>query len=264
MSSMVPPTVSFTCPVSHFVEFHLRASPGTHTVRSHAPGGHVEDGPSGKLTHEIETALATELGRLRGGGDDVDAIRERHGRQRVVYLVLPNPTEPFLLARVRWPDVYQAISPVRPDWQDDPGLFDLPYAPTSTAVTYDEASEIAAGWGARLPSDEEDHSSGPSLIRRMPSDWSNLSTAERRAWSIVARKPARHAVATPATVDPPAGRAVPPASRGRRWGRRRVDPVLVKGAAAYEDPISDRLAVESLVVDLTEPTEAARATVDQP
>jgi hypothetical protein len=155
----------------------------------------VERGPS-KTTHENETRLTTGFGPQRG--DDI--VRERV-RRRVAYLVLASAGEPFLLARVRWPDVYQAISPVRPDWQDDPGLFDLPYSEASTAVTYDEAGKIAAEWGARLPSEEEDQASGPSLIRRMPSDWSNLSMAEKRAWSIVAGNSKRRHRAKPVVID---------------------------------------------------------------
>jgi hypothetical protein len=124
------------------------------------------------------------------GDHNVDR-RARRGRRPVAYLVLPNVVEPFLLARVRWPDVFQAISPVRPDWQDDPGLFDLPYSPAGFTVSRDEATRLAELWGARLPSEEEDQVSGPSLIRRMPSDWANLSMAEKRAWSIVVRKTRR-------------------------------------------------------------------------
>ena len=49
-------------------------------------------------------------------------------RGEIQYLVLPDPDHPHLLACVRWPDVFHAISPVRPEWQNDPGLFDLPYS----------------------------------------------------------------------------------------------------------------------------------------
>ena len=49
----------------------------------------------------------------------------------VQYLVLPDSVNPYLLARVRWPDVAQAISPELPHWQYDPGLFDLPYDPAA-------------------------------------------------------------------------------------------------------------------------------------
>ena len=104
--------------------------------------------------------------------------------QEVLYVVLPDATNPYLLARVRWPDVSQAISPVHTDWQADPGLFDLPYSPSGTRVTLEQATAIAAVWGAHLPSEEPGQKSGPALIRRMPADWSGLSRAEERAWSI--------------------------------------------------------------------------------
>lgn len=109
----------------------------------------------------------------------------------VQYLVLPDITTPYLLAMVRWPDVAQAISVGRPEWQGDQGLFDLPYDPGSVQVTPTHAASIAARWGARLPSEGQDPPS--SLIRRMPANWSNLVPAEKRAWSLeylAGRRPA--------------------------------------------------------------------------
>jgi hypothetical protein len=100
----------------------------------------------------------------------------------VQYLVLPDSTNPYLLAMVRWPDVAQAISVGRPEWQGDQGLFDLPYDPSSVPVTPAQAASIAARWGARLPSGRQDPPL--SLIRRMPANWSNLVPAEKRAWSL--------------------------------------------------------------------------------
>ncbi|MGO9584249.1 MAG: PilZ domain-containing protein [Acidimicrobiales bacterium] len=99
----------------------------------------------------------------------------------VQYLVLPDTVRPYLLARVRWPDVAQAISAGRPYWQHDPGLFDLPYEPSSATVTPAEAASIVASWGAQL-SDPTDPV--PSLFRRMPPNWSALVPAEKRAWSL--------------------------------------------------------------------------------
>jgi hypothetical protein len=101
------------------------------------------------------------------------------------YLILRDVNaKPFLLARVLWPRVGQAISAQRPDWKDDPGLFDLPYDPSAESVTFEQATRIAADWGTRLPSDEAPAVSGPPMIRRMPPNWSNLSPAERRAWGL--------------------------------------------------------------------------------
>jgi hypothetical protein len=102
----------------------------------------------------------------------------------VRYLVVPDNTYPYLLARVRWPDVAQAITAGCPDWVDDPGLFDLPNDPSSATVTFNQAAAIAAAWGVSLFGEETFHSAGPSLIRRMPANWSNLAPAEIRAWSL--------------------------------------------------------------------------------
>jgi hypothetical protein len=152
----------------------------------------------------------------------------------VQYLVLPDTTNPYLLARVRWPDVFQAISAARPYWQDDPGLFDLPYDPNSIEVTLERATAIATDWGARLPSDETTRALDPSLIRRMPADWSNLSPAEQRAWSLEFVKSGR-----PAPARKPTG-----SGRGRRgWWRRRVSSAA-PGLPAPVDP-SPELPIES-------------------
>lgn len=99
----------------------------------------------------------------------------------IQYFVLSDRGTPYLLARVRWPDVAQAMSAGVPFWQYDPGLFDLPYAPSSLEVTLAQASSIASGWGADLLSEA---TPGPLVIRRMPANWSHLSPAERHTWSL--------------------------------------------------------------------------------
>jgi hypothetical protein len=202
-------------------------------------------------------------------------------KREIQYLVLPNATNPYLLARVRWPDVYQAISPVRPGWQDDPGLFDLPYAPNSTKVTYEGAALIATEWGAELPSPEGDQPSGLSMIRRLPSDWSALSAAERRAWSILDERPAKAArpvkAALPAIAARPAEvvRAAAAAMAwARRWGRTPVEPVAVEATALVRAPIANESTVVIAFrsrqvtrrtlqeVELTEARESALAAVE--
>jgi PilZ domain len=100
----------------------------------------------------------------------------------VKYLVLTDRAVPYLLARVRWPDVAQAITAGRPDWQDDPGLFDLPYNQGAVRVTFRQAASVAAGWDRRLNHEAAD--GVPSFIRRLPANWSDLSPAERHAWGI--------------------------------------------------------------------------------
>ncbi len=197
------------------------------------------DGSNGKLTHDSDTVRVAGFGPQRGESDVLALRTHRHVRP-VAYLVLPNLESPFLLARVRWPDVYQAISAVRTDWQDDPGLFDLPYASASVHISYEQASAIAEDWGARIPPEDAAQEYGPSLIRRMPSDWANLSTAERRAWSIEIEKPARRAMAESSARSFTGNPALAPApiAKRRRFRRRK-----------------------NVVIDLTD---AAEARVDSP
>jgi hypothetical protein len=109
----------------------------------------------------------------------------------VRYLVLADRAVPYLLARVRWPDVAQAISAASPDWLDDPGLFDLPYDPSAVAVSFPQAASVAAGWGKRLHTEPAEDV--PSYLRRMPANWSDLSLSEQRTWGIefVGRRHAR-------------------------------------------------------------------------
>lgn len=98
------------------------------------------------------------------------------------YLLLVDRAVPYLLARVRWPDVAQAISPASPDWLDDPGLFDLPYDRAALPVSFEQAVSVAAAWGTQLHPDPV--VGAPSYIRRMPADWSHLSPSERRTWGL--------------------------------------------------------------------------------
>ncbi|HLM96596.1 MAG TPA: PilZ domain-containing protein [Acidimicrobiales bacterium] len=112
-----------------------------------------------------------------------DAARTSAVVPDIGYWAFPDSSDPYLLARVRWPDVAEAISPGCPDWRHDTGLFDLPYDRHSRSLTEDEAALWAGRWGAGLP---EDDGAEPALvlIRRMPANWSNLSPADRRAWTL--------------------------------------------------------------------------------
>jgi hypothetical protein len=100
----------------------------------------------------------------------------------VRYLVLADRAVPYLLARVRWPDVAQAISAVSPDWIEDAGLFDLPYDPNAVTISFPQAASVAAGWGTQLHPDVTDNVA--AYIRRMPANWSNMSPSELRTWGI--------------------------------------------------------------------------------
>jgi hypothetical protein len=216
----------------------------------------------------------------------------------VQYLVLPDAERPYFLARVRWPDVCQAISPVRPSWQDDPGLFDLPYDPSSVPVTPERAAAIAAEWEARLPAEGETDTSELTLMRRMPADWSNLSPAELRAWSIELTNPR-----TRAALGEERARARRIAASGSRLLRRRsrrgvpgpspasaelAHDEMVSGAAGAagaaptgetvstlflgEEPVSvtgadgagadGHTRDDDVVIDLTDTTEDAPASVE--
>jgi hypothetical protein len=171
------------------------------------------------------------------------------GRGEVQYLVLPDVTNPYLLARVRWPDVYQAISPVRPDWQDDLGLFDLPYDASSTPVSYEEATAIAGDWGAQLPAEETPRSARVVLMRRMPANWSDLARAERRAWSIEYPKPPKSSAAgDEATLTQ---RRAPLGSRFARLRvrKRGVEPAADPSELLHEELIPD---LDEDVIDLTD------------
>jgi hypothetical protein len=104
------------------------------------------------------------------------------GPGEMAYLVLTDRAAPYLLARVRWPDVAQAITVGSPDWLDDPGLFDLPYHPSAVKVSFAQATSVAAGWGRQLSAEAAE--GVPSFIRRMPANWSDLSPVERRAYGL--------------------------------------------------------------------------------
>ena len=97
----------------------------------------------------------------------------------IKYYVLLDRAAPYLLARVRWPDVAQAITAGSPDWLDDMGLFDLPYDPSAVTVSFTQAASVAAGWGRQLHADPA--RDVPSFIRRMPANWSDLTPVERQA-----------------------------------------------------------------------------------
>ncbi len=125
-----------------------------------------------------------------------------HDAGEARYLVLADYGVPYLLARVRWPDIAQAISAASGNWIEDAGLFDLPYDPNAVTVSFPQAAAVAVGWGTQL------HADGPedvrSYIRRMPANWSDLSPSERSTWGIESvgrrRPPARRLRALQAKI----------------------------------------------------------------
>jgi hypothetical protein len=164
------------------------------------------------------------------------------GDGEIHYLVLADRAVPYLLARVRWPDVAQAISAGYPDWLDDIGLFDLPYDPNAVPVSFTQAASVAAGWGRKLGT--EPAANVPSFIRRMPANWSDMTPGERRAFGIE-----------------PAGRRRLPVRRLRRIRASQATISVPAPAAAlgYEHASGDRPAPES---DVAERRHQVRVRVD--
>ena len=76
-------------------------------------------------------------------------------------------------------------------------------------------------------------------MRRMPADWSNLSRAEKRAWSIEFATPAKPFVAGDENAEAP--EAASPEPGRRRWRRRRgaMAPSLAPPEVVHELPISN-------------------------
>jgi hypothetical protein len=97
------------------------------------------------------------------------------------YLVLTDRAVPYLLARLRWPDVAQALTVSSTDWLDDPGLFDLHYDSGAVNVSFAQAASVAASWGMQLRAGAA--TQGP-VIRRMSSTRSEKSGRNGHAWTI--------------------------------------------------------------------------------
>src|SRR5580692_4515642 len=177
-------------------------------------------------------------------------MSESRGMQ---YLVLTDRAAAYFLARVRWPDVSQAVSVGSADWLDDPGLFDLPYNPDSVRVSFPQAVSVAAAFGVQLRA--EPARGVPSFMRRMPSNWSDLSPAERRAFGLESgprrRPPARRlrhlqsaqarAMAAVRVRAGRPGRRRGPERAVRQWpGRPAAGPLQERDAGPATPPAAGR------------------------
>ena len=174
----------------------------------------------------------------------------------VHYWVLPDKEEPQLLARVRWPDVSEAVSPGCPEWLDDLGLFDLPYNARSFQVSEREATMIAAAWGVALGPPELSGWMRPSLMRRMPADWSRLTPAEKSAWSLE-RAGKRHR------------RRQPEGSRleRRHWSRLASSVVPTAITRVFPRQVAAAVGPTSFAIPADKPDDVATAlviTADKP
>src|ERR1700722_10346246 len=94
--------------------------------RSRRTTGHAEKGALGPpflFVKSVDCGLFATLRRLSLVRRLIDqgGIQVTRDGTEVQYLVLGDRTDPYLLARVRWPDIAQAISAGCPDWQDDLG-----------------------------------------------------------------------------------------------------------------------------------------------
>jgi hypothetical protein len=167
----------------------------------------------------------------------------------VRYLVLADRAAPYLLARVRWPDVAQAISARCPDWLEDVGLFDLAYHPNAVTVSFAQAASVAAAWGRQLSA--EPAGDAPSFIRRMPANWSDMTPGERRAFGIESvRRPGASArrLRRVRAAQPAAGRPGPAAATATAERRHQVR-VRVDGRAHIQ---SGQSTISAPLVDLSE------------
>lgn len=70
----------------------------------------------------------------------------------ITYIVEPSFDNPVLLARLRFPDLSEAISKANTTWKHSPALMDLMHGSDGEVVTEAEARKIAASWGALLDS----------------------------------------------------------------------------------------------------------------
>ena len=68
----------------------------------------------------------------------------------ITYIVEPDAKNPWLLARVRFPDLCEAIGPKRPEWTHSLDFMDLVHGSDGEIVTEDEARKLAESWGATL------------------------------------------------------------------------------------------------------------------
>jgi hypothetical protein len=160
--------------------------------------------------------------------------------REVTHLVLTDGAVPYLLARVRWPDVAQATTVGNRGWLDDPGLFDLPYNKDAVPVSFGQAASVAAGWGMQLTA--KPAAGASSFIRRMPANWSDLSPAERRALGIefVAKKraSAREARRLRAYRTKVGASSLPPDVNGH--ARAVADTALAEDATRRMDAAAER------------------------
>jgi len=62
---------------------------------------------------------------------------------------------PYILARLRWPDLAESISPHNPEWTTQRSMFYMLYDSSGEWVSEEYAREFAESWGATWPQSDE-------------------------------------------------------------------------------------------------------------
>jgi PilZ domain len=163
------------------------------------------------------------------------------------YLVLTDRAVPYLLARLRWPDVAQAMTVSSPRWLEDPGLFDLHYDCSAVNVSFAQAASVAAGWGMQLSPES-------AAERRMSPSLHEKSRGNGHAWGI--RFAGRRRGSSRRMPRPqPLGEQAAPANgavsgqENAHLERRRYPRVRVDGRAHIR---SARASISAGLVDLSQ------------
>lgn len=62
---------------------------------------------------------------------------------------------PYVLARLRWPDLAETISPHNPEWTTQRSAFAMLYDSSGELVSEEVARKLADRWGATWPESDE-------------------------------------------------------------------------------------------------------------
>lgn len=62
---------------------------------------------------------------------------------------------PYVLARLRWPDLAECISPKYPEWRTHRRMFYMLYDSSGEIVSEEYARKLADQWGAVWPESDE-------------------------------------------------------------------------------------------------------------
>lgn len=83
---------------------------------------------------------------------------------------------PYLLARLRWPDIAEAVSPHDRLWTTNWHLFNMLYESTGEWVGEDYARELALSWGASFDAVR-------AVLAKPPKAPNQMTPDELRTWA---------------------------------------------------------------------------------